>query len=319
VKKKATKKAEGGRRKAEVGRRKGGTCLPAGRPGIRNKEPARGKKKKKPASGLRIRAATRVLPVGAVDLVLLIGCGGTGSILAEHLARMIAGFRLRCRLVLCDGDKVVEANITRQGFLPCEIGQNKAVAMATRLAGRFGIEIAAVADMFRRPLCRPGLLDAGTLTITTVDTLRARWEVAQEYPALWMDCGNELHHGQAIVGTTSSATKLRECHDKWGRQPYALALPNAAAVNPDIEAKGRTAKAGGDDLNCAAMPFDIQGFGVNAMAAQAGAIIAKQVLVDAAVKTPAIFFDAAAGRMTPRLITRDWFELHTSAAKAVKP
>ena len=53
--------------------------------------------------------------------VWLAGCGGTGALLAGHLARMIAGHRLGAFLI--DGDR--EVNLARQDFLP-EDGMNKA-------------------------------------------------------------------------------------------------------------------------------------------------------------------------------------------------
>jgi hypothetical protein len=55
------------------------------------------------------------------------------------------------------------------------------------------------------------------------------------------------------------------------------------------------------------MPFDEQGFGINAMAALAAATLAKQAAVDGVVTTAAIYFDSQTGRMTPRLIDREVF------------
>ncbi|MFA5252993.1 MAG: ThiF family adenylyltransferase, partial [Phycisphaerae bacterium] len=82
-----------------------------------------------------------VFNIGDIREVILIGCGGTGAILAEHLCRMIAGYKLKCELVIYDGDTVEQNNIKRQNFYPYEIGQNKAEAIALRLAGKYGLKI----------------------------------------------------------------------------------------------------------------------------------------------------------------------------------
>ena len=84
---------------------------------------------------------------------------------------------------------------------------------------------------------------------------------------------------------------------------YCPELPDSAAVNPRI----LSARPGRGDASCAAMPFASQGFGVNAAAALAAAMLAKQLLVDGQVKTARIWFDVAAGRMLPKRVDRDLF------------
>ncbi len=254
------------------------------------------------ASSTKTKAEdVRLLRVGHVRSVALIGCGGTGSILAEHLARMIAGYRLGCELTLWDGDRVERANIARQNFARHEIGANKAEALALRLSGQFGLTIAARG----RHVDRHETMPTG-LVITCTDTLHSRRIVAERSavalcPREWLDVGNELHHGQAVLGTTHSAEALRCAFHNFGRRPYVDALPDIAALSPKI----LTARRAPAQASCADQPFRHQGFGVNAMAALAAAMIAKQALVDREVRTSAIYFDVAEGRMLPRPITRD--------------
>ena len=222
------------------------------------------------------------LPVSKIRGITLIGCGGTGSLLAEHLAQMIAGFRLDCELMLIDGDTVTPENLWRQNFAAHEVGQNKAEAMALRLGGRYGIGVA----FHPHYLSRKTTLDLAAkdrLTITATDTLLSRKAVAMLEPSLWIDAGNDKTFGQARIGTTDAPKKLRRCFRSWAKiVGYVGDLPNEAALNPALmRTRSRPAKR----VGCGQMPFDEQGFGINAMAALAAATLAKQAAVDGVITT----------------------------------
>lgn len=228
----------------------------------------------------------------------MIGCGGTGSILAEHLCRMISGFKLNCMLVLYDGDRVKEENITRQNFAAYEIGANKAAALALRLSGQFGIEAAFYDKHFQEKSL------TGDLVITATDNLVSRKIVGESNCTFWLDVGNELNHGQAVFGTCHAKSRLSSAYKSWDKYNWTLELPDIAAMNPKIlKARKTNQKAG-----CADQPFAEQGFGINALAALAAATLAKQAVVDRKVSFAAIYFDIAKGRMIPRLIDRELFK-----------
>ena len=247
------------------------------------------------------------MPVGNIRQVVLVGCGGTGSILAEHLCRMIAGFHLDVELTLYDGDVVEEANIKRQNFAPHEIGANKAQALALRLVGQFAMPVAANAEHVTRKTLEQYRLDS--LIISCTDTLQSRRliaEIPRRYPdfRIWLDTCNDLHHGQVIVGNTHLPGFLKDMYNRFYKDPTVRHLPDIAALNPAIlKARKSPVKAG-----CAAMPFATQGFGVNAASALAAATIARQILVDGQIRTAAIYFDVSVGRMLPRLIDRSLFK-----------
>lgn len=250
-----------------------------------------------------IQDKCRAMIIGDIDRVVIIGCGGTGSILVEHVCRMIQGFDLGTTVVLYDGDVVEDANITRQNFQPHEIGANKAEALALRMAGQFGMEIAAHA----RHATRDGMdyAEPTELMITCTDSLNSRRIFAgkNRRRRMWLDVGNSLHHGQVVFGTTHDKQILRKTYNTYDGLPYIRDTPDIAAMNPAVmKARKRRVKAG-----CAAQPFDQQGFGVNAMSAGAAATIAKQVLVDRKVTTAAIYFNVSVPRMAGRDITRDLF------------
>lgn len=246
---------------------------------------------------------TKQMAFGTIVRIVLVGCGGTGSILAEQLCRMIKGFRLGCELVLIDGDAVEESNIWRQNFAPHEIGANKAAALALRLCGRFGLPVSArPRHITARGLA--GDTGPGTLLITATDTLISRKFAARENQ-LWIDAGNETSRGQAVIGSTHDPKRLSQIWRDWPKsRGYIADLPNIAAMNPAIlRARPRPSRRAG----CGQMPFAEQGFGVNAMAAQAAALLAKEAVVDGVIKTAAVYFDAAVGRMAPRRIDRELF------------
>ncbi len=244
------------------------------------------------------------LAVKNIKRILLIGCGGTGSILAEHLARMIAGFDLLVGLSVMDGDTVQESNVWRQNFAAHEVGCNKAAALAIRLSGRFGIPVESW-PVFADTTILEEMKTESTLFVTATDDNHSRKLLAKLNQRiayhLWLDVGNEKNFGQAVIGTSHAAADLRRVYWGWGKyKGYVSALPDIAGINPAVmRARKRTRRAG-----CGQMPFADQGFGINAMAALAASVLAKQAVADGVVTTAGIYFDTASGRMTPRLIDK---------------
>jgi len=235
-----------------------------------------------------------------LDVIKLIGCGGTGSILAEHICRLIHGYRLKHTLRLYDGDTVTAANITRQNFYPNELGANKAAALGLRLSRQFGIEVEICERYFANDQ-----IGYNDLVISCTDTLVSRRVIASAYPASinWIDVGNERYHGQAIFGSTHDIDELRRQYWIYDRQAYVTGLPDIAAITPQIATARKTrARAG-----CADMPFRQQGFCVNAAAALAAAAIVKQLLIDGIVTTPQVYFNVADAQSAGRKIDKDLF------------
>ena len=130
----------------------------------------------------------------------LVGCGGVGSILAEHLARLGIG-----HLVLVDFDRLEEANFNRaQGATRIDIRQNR---LKTKVAERIAHE-AATADGFDTTVVDgsvvddeleyaavPGLLDCD-LILSGVDAARPRKvlnHLARAHCIPVIDGGSKLH------------------------------------------------------------------------------------------------------------------------------
>jgi hypothetical protein len=268
----------------------------------------------------------------------LIGCGGTGSRLAELLCRMIRGFALDgVTLRLWDGDVVEPANIARQNFEPCELGQNKAQALALRLSGRFALPVQAAGVEFNRHNLAAAGVEyyqghgqgrrygswSSPAFVTCTDNLSSRRLAAQIYPGWWLDVGNTMTTGQAVIGCTHDGSRLKSARDRYEQGRRAVMtqgvedgtiqvdlLPDLAAVDVGMMTSRKRGTAG---PSCAAMPFAQQGFCVNELAALAAASLLKALMVDGQLTVGAIFFDAASGRMTPRAITREWLAIGAEA------
>jgi hypothetical protein len=247
----------------------------------------------------------RTMAVVDIKKIIVVGCGGTGSILAEHICRLLKGNHLDndIAVILYDGDIIEDSNITRQNFQPHEIGSNKASALGLRLSGQFEIPVAACSYNLTTDIVDS--LTDDVLLISCTDTLQSRRICAGSggRRRMWLDIGNGLHHGQAVFGTTHCKKDLADMSDRFDYLPYARDTPDIAAMNPRI-LKARTAPV---KPSCAALPFMTQGFGVNALAALAGAVLVKQAVVDKKVTVAAIYFNVSEARMSPRDITRSLY------------
>jgi len=101
-----------------------------------------------------------------------IGCGGTGSMLVEQLARLLRYHEQGTDdLTLVDGDRFEEKNQARQLFPKELIGANKAKAVAARV------------DVLR-PRVIPQFVDR-TFLRKELEVARDRYEIDHEYESEW--------------------------------------------------------------------------------------------------------------------------------------
>lgn len=147
----------------------------------------------------------------------LIGAGGTGGQLLTALARMNhaltalghAGLFVR----VFDNDIVDAANLGRQLFTTAELGQYKAVALINRINRFFGTNWKAIIVRYDKASLKDKDLASATITISCVDTVAARYEIAEILQHLtnhysgrnrvkyWLDFGNSRSSGQVILST----------------------------------------------------------------------------------------------------------------------
>lgn len=143
-----------------------------------------------------------------IDALILIGTGGTGSNLAEPLARLLAYHEKGCKkVILIDGDVFEEKNQVRQAFSPKFIGKNKAVAIRERLD--FLSDVIAIPNYINAVDFADVILDGiadikekNPLIVTAVDNIATRLDIItalDDYglPNLVLiDPGNSLDDGE---------------------------------------------------------------------------------------------------------------------------
>jgi PRTRC genetic system ThiF family protein len=149
--------------------------------------------------------------------VNLIGAGGTGGQVLTALARMnhalIALGHAGLFVRVFDDDKVDAANLGRQLFTTAELGLFKSVALINRINRFFGTNWKAEIERYSRDIL-PRMDEAtAVITISCVDTVQARFEIADVLRAVrkqyhgrgnakyWMDFGNSRDGGQVVLST----------------------------------------------------------------------------------------------------------------------
>lgn len=157
--------------------------------------------------------------------VFIVGSGGTGSQVITNLALMNMALQALghpgLHITVFDPDIVNEANIGRQLFSESELGQNKAVALVTRINRFFGYTW--IAEGCHYPLRRKENQENSPLAniiITCTDNIRSRldlWKFLKNYretnvnnektPIYWMDFGNAQTTGQVLIGNVRNKIK----------------------------------------------------------------------------------------------------------------
>ena len=156
-----------------------------------------------------------------VNNIIIVGCGGTGAYIVAHLSRFISVLKEEkaqdIMLTLADGDSVEIKNLKRQHFVKSDVSKNKALALAERYSGAFGIEINIIPkdietlddlDVFDKF----GSSSWSNLIIGCVDNNASRkvinsWFLRDDRKSkFWIDSGNEDRAGQVICGYSQSST-----------------------------------------------------------------------------------------------------------------
>jgi PRTRC genetic system ThiF family protein len=234
-------------------------------------------------------ARSILLPVVQDITIHLIGCGGSGSWLAPHLARVTKLLQevhhINVRLAFWDPDRVEEKNIFRQNFCEAEVGVNKAETLARRFGTAWGLDITAIPIPFSRDAMYRNNLGARygdssmPVFITCVDNNKARQEIAKigsENYAWWLDCGNLKTAGQVSIGRGLSV-----------REPSPLRFPSMTTWTPlpslqfpeilQEEVESRQEEVDYSGMSCADLALvDEQGLSINhAIASTASAMLVK--------------------------------------------
>ena len=166
--------------------------------------------------------------------LVVVGCGGTGSLVAEGLCRLLINSDLT--LMLVDFDRVEPHNLLRQNFFSGEVGKFKSQALAERLSRQYGRKIGYSVmpyerDMFDEPMGAGMYHKAmSQIIIGCVDTAEARKSIADSMSSnwnnWWLDAGNGHHSGQVLLGNTGQPDGLKESFDTASHAVSKLPLPS---------------------------------------------------------------------------------------------
>jgi PRTRC genetic system ThiF family protein len=147
--------------------------------------------------------------------VLLVGCGGNGAQMLMGLASLDAAMRAissrSLHVTVVDDDTVSEANLGRQPFYRCDIGNSKARTLTERINIAHGLNWRAVHG--RAPAAIG--LDGIDVLISCVDTASARRALGaalvegRSAPRYWLDLGNRATDGQFLIGCPKPASGNR--------------------------------------------------------------------------------------------------------------
>lgn len=179
--------------------------------------------------------------------IILVGCGGTGSFVAQDIARLAWHLKQDgkdMKTLFIDYDAVEEKNVGRQNFAPIDVGSGKAEALSTRYNRAYGLEIAYFndgADKWEPMLKRHEFRGTVTVLIGCVDNTAARkriLDIARKYQSFsrkvfWLDCGNFENAGQVLIGNSGEKSpnfkksiSLGLCSD----------IPFPSVIHPELTA-----------------------------------------------------------------------------------
>lgn len=241
-------------------------------------------------------------PTALIDMVL-VGCGGTGSYLARSLVQiaLVLGERGQdVRLTFVDPDTVESRNVPRQSFAPAEIGQPKAVALATRFSMAWGLPIRAIASEFAPGTSVGDRHGSLRVLVGCVDNAAGRKAIAKaiaidasaERQAWWLDCGNTAEAGQVLFGSADTKERLAGAFRAPG---LCLALPSPALVAPDLLV-ARPEEKSRRRLSCAELvAANLQSLTINQRVAAEAADVLARFLVTGSLNRFATYFDSASG------------------------
>lgn len=161
--------------------------------------------------------------------ILLIGAGGTGSLLLTYLARLHLSLRALehpgLQVTVYDPDIVEQSNVGRQAFSKHDLGLNKAMVNVTRINLFYNVKW----NWRDYTFMSLGYHSSSNIIITCTDNIKSRIDLKKSFDALskkpyridgdttlyWIDVGNLKDRGQIVL--SSSDGKLKDVIDLFGK------------------------------------------------------------------------------------------------------
>ncbi len=242
-----------------------------------------------------------IVPAFGRCRILLIGCGGTGSFIAQNLARLAYHMKSEGKTFqvgLIDPDTVTEENVGRQNFCPADIGKNKAEVLCARYNLAYGLKFGYSNSLFQAqaPIDYSDTYRTLGIIIGAVDTAATRKSIdefvrRQPRDYWWVDCGNEEWSGQVLVGNKWLKQDLGEALNPMG---LCEGLPLPSVQHPELLDTNRDMSS--SRPSCAARLSDNQqGLFVNQTAASFASSMLYQMIVKQELNHYAVYFDLARG------------------------
>lgn len=174
--------------------------------------------------------------LGNINKIVIVGCGGTGSLVADSLCRLLPNNDAPIYLV--DMDRVERHNLHRQAFFESDLGKFKSQCLAERLSRQYGKNIAFSILPFDKDTSsdRGGNFESKLLVhaliIGCVDNAVARRSIAAVFRGggsstnWWLDAGNGMHSGQVLLGNISDPSFLEQAFNLKGNAVSKLPIPS---------------------------------------------------------------------------------------------
>jgi PRTRC genetic system ThiF family protein len=210
-------------------------------------------------------------PNNYISEVVLVGCGGTGGVCANGIARLMRMMKDSGKKVpyikFIDPDHFEMKNVGRQLVQDASIGENKAIELARRFNMALGLGIEAIPEAFdpQKHISR----NNGTIICGAVDNWKARQSISESQNTIWIDAGNSRYSGQVVIGTTSDTDWMQARLKPTAQDAEILRwLPNAAAVFPELLKPDPEEERLAQTLSCAELlELNLQSATINGMVA----------------------------------------------------
>jgi PRTRC genetic system ThiF family protein len=223
--------------------------------------------------------------------IVIVGCGGIGAYMTMHVGRMMRVLYDSVKgvnLTLCDPDIVGAENLGRQLFCEAEIGVPKALALARRYSGAWGLNTIAAVEEYSERLLLHSETDLNII-VGCVDSTSGRRDISHtlgrnpERPGphvlpkyWWLDCGNLKDTGRVLLGTAPVA---EGCRGAFIDSKRCVALPSPVLQSPDLLIPQRDEFAG-REMSCAELQMaNLQSLNINAAIAVQAADFLTRLLV----------------------------------------
>jgi PRTRC genetic system ThiF family protein len=256
-----------------------------------------------------LNAATVTLPDFDLAQIILVGAGGIGAYMAQHIGRLMRVLyqsHKGVHLTIVDPDIVEEQNLGRQLFCDAEVGVPKAEALTRRYGHAWGLNVSSYVGKFDDSLILGtevtilvGCVDNADARMTLAQTLMHNSEI-QPSSIWWLDCGNLYDTGRVLLG---SAYSLDQLHGAFKDKNTCLALPGPSMQWPGL-LEPQPEEIGDGSMSCAQMAAaNLQSLNINARIAAEAADMITRLLVTKDLKRFACEVNLAAGTVVSKYVT----------------